>query len=357
MIIKKINFAHFSLRLKTPFMSSKQIIDKREGYILSLTDELGNTGLGECSPLPEFSSELLEQSYKDLNDLKSKLYNVQFTDKLFAIGNQFSVYNLSPSVHFAFEQAMLSLLINRNRSKNILHENFGELNSEININTVISIDTLENIETRIREKIKDGYNKFKVKIGRNKFEDDYELIKRIREKFGNGINIKLDASGKWNLEAAKNYLQRLSVFNIQYIEEPCSGFNTLCMLAHNSPIPIAVDESIRSIANAISVINDSNIKFIVLKPMILGGIISSFQLIKTAEGKNKSVVISSSFESAIGKSALVLLAACTNHNIAHGLGTSELLRQDICTDYYSVKSGKIKFAHENYPPQFNLKFT
>jgi len=352
MIIKEVKYTHFNLKLKTQFKSSKQILNTREGYILSLTDELGNIGLGECSPLPEFSKETLAQAQKNLHELR--LSKIQLVPDLFAISNQFSAINLTASGRFAFEQAILSLLINRSKNKNIILETFGNLKPQVNINAVFGFDKSENIIKEIFEKIRLGYNTFKIKIGRPNFDEDFSLIKNIRNKFGEAIYLRLDASGKWNLEDAKHHLKSLSAFNIQYIEEPCSGFNLLQTISHNSPIPVAVDESIRTITQAIHVINDSKIEFIVLKPMILGGILSSLQLIKTAESKNKKIIISSSFESVIGKSVLVLLAACSQHNFAHGLGTSELFFHDVSKDYYPVLNGRIKFDSQEYPPKFSL---
>jgi len=354
MTIKDFKSTHFSIDLKTQFQSSKQTLNKRSGFIISMTDELGNIGIGECSPLPQFSKESIELASNNLNELKLRLSKVQVMPDLLAISNQFSAYDLTSSVHFAFEQAILSILISRNRNTNLLTENFGEVQPQINVNAVVGFDSTENILNKISEKIDSGYSTIKVKVGRPNFDDDFELIKQIRLKFGNSIFIRLDASGKWNIDTAKQYLNLLSEFNIQYIEEPCSGFSSLQNVANNSRIPIAVDESIRSITNAVSVINDSKIEFIVLKPMILGGIVSTLQLIKTAESKHKKIIISSSFESAVGKSALVLLAASSKHNLAHGLSTSELFVNDVCEDHFPVLNGKIKFDEHNYPPKFLL---
>ena len=90
--------------------------------------------------------------------------------------------------------------------------------------------------------------------------------------------------------------------------------------------------------------------------MIYGGIISSLQLIKVAGKNNRNVIISSSFESAVGKSALVLLAASISHSFAHGLDTSEYFKQDICKDLFEVENGKIFCDIKNYPPQFDFSF-
>lgn len=355
MIIKDFKYFPFSLQLKNPFQSSSQIIKQRNGFIISLNDELGNQSFGEASPLINYSSELIDQVEIILRNLSSRLINLNIEENPDYVSQSLNNFNLVPSVRFALEQAILSLMIKKNKS--FVNQFVGTLKSEINVNAVFGFEESKNIFTVIEKKIQIGYNTFKIKIGRDNFEDDLKLIRAVREKFGEIINIRLDVNGKWRYEDRINYLEQLSLFNIQYIEEPCNNLNNLVTLAEISPIPIAVDESVHTIDDAFKVINNFNIEFIVLKPMVLGGLISSFRIIKEAEKKNKKVIVSSSFESAVGKSGLVLLASITSHNFAHGLDVSSLYEKDICLDPFIVKDGKINLAPESYPPQFNLKLT
>ncbi len=354
MIIKDFKYFPFSLQLKIPFQSSTQIITQKNGFIISLIDELGNQSFGEASPLSGFSRETNNDLIQNLSEIKSRFDNLFLLDVLSTINDQLSTFELLPSVRFSLEQAILSLMIKKNR--NFVNQFVGILKSVINVNAVFGFDDNRNIISAIDRKIEAGFNTIKIKVGRDDFENDFELIKEVREKFGRKINIRLDVNGIWELGKAKKYLERLSLFNIQYIEEPCSNLNDLIKLAEVSQIPIAIDESLESLDFALEIINNSKIEIIIMKPMVLGGLFSSFRIIKEAEKKNKKVIISSSFESAIGKSGLVLLAATTNHNFAHGLDTSEFFEKDICFDPFTVKDGKIYLASDNYPPQFNLNF-
>lgn len=355
MIIKDFKYFPFSLKLKTPFQSSAQTIKQRDGFIISLTDELGNQSFGEASPLSGFSKETHNDLIQNLSEIKTKLVDFFLSEDLTAINNQLSTLKLVPSLRFALEQATLSLLIERNKS--FIYQFIGNSKSEINVNAVFGFGEPNEILSAVEKKIDNGYNTIKIKIGRDNFEDDLKLIRGLRKKFGKEVNIRLDANGKWGLEEANKYLELLSPFNIQYIEEPCNNLRSLIKLSEVSLIPIAVDESTYTIDDLFEVINNSNIEFIVLKPMVLGGLISSLEIIKKAEKKNKKIIISSSLESAVGKSGLVLLATITNHNFAHGLDTSRFFENDICADPFTVKAGKINLSRENYPPHFNLKFT
>ena len=355
MTIKDFKYFPFSLQLKTPFQSSAQIIKERNGFIISLIDELGNQSFGEASPLMNYSSESSEQVEFVLHDIKNTLIDLSIEENPDAVSQSLDKFNLVSSVRFALEQALLSLTIKKNNK--FVEEYFGISKKEINVNAVFGFGEPNNVLSAIEEKIDDGYGTVKIKVGRNNFDDDLKLIRDIRKKFVDNIYIRLDANGNWKFEDAKIYLEQLSPFSIQYVEQPCSNTKEMIRLAEVSPIPIAVDESIHTIKDAFEIIDNSSVEFIVLKPMVLGGVFSSFRIIKEAEKKNKKAIISSSFESTIGKSVLVLLAAITNHNFAHGLDTSGFFVKDICSDTFEVKKGKIIFTPDNYPPHFNLKLS
>jgi len=250
------------------------------------------------------------------------------------------------------EQAIVGLLIKRNSK--FIEANFGLTKQEINVNAVIGFDGLESILTRIDEKIKSGYNTIKLKIGRDNFEDDYSLVAAVRNKFGDGIKLRLDVNNKWNAENTLSYLKRLEPFNIEYIEEPGGDLFSLFNLVKDSPISIGIDESLRSPDNAFTVINESKIDIIILKPGIYCGFLRALKLIRLSNELNKKVIISSSFESAIGKSGLVMLASLTNHELAHGLSSAEYFESNICNDEFSVKNGVISFDNAKYPPDFNI---
>ncbi|NJD22463.1 MAG: o-succinylbenzoate synthase [Melioribacter sp.] len=353
MTIKDFKYTPFSLQLKIPFQSSNQTIKLRVGFIISLDDELGNQSFGEASPLINFSYESNDQVETTLKDLRTQLIDFSIEETLDAVTQSLDSFKLIPSVRFALEQAILSLMIKRN--KNFVNQFVGNLKPIINVNAVCGFGETNEILSAIEEKINYGYYTVKIKIGRDNFKDDLELISKIRQQYGDGVSLRLDVNGKWKFEEAKNYLEQLSPFNIQYIEEPCGNLKNLKKLAEESPVPIAADESIHSIDDAFEIINNSNIEFIVLKPMVLGRMIALFRIIKEVEKKNKKIIITSSFESSVGKSGLVLLAAATNHNFAHGLDTSDFFEKDICSDPFIIKAGKINLSAKSFPPHFNVK--
>ncbi len=354
MIVKQFKYFPFLLKLNAPFQNSSNIITERKGFIISMMDEQENISYAECSPLPGFSSETFDDVETILKGLRFQLQGFSFKDDLHSISEFLSEFKLVPSLRFALEQVILNLIVRR--EKDFLVEHLGKFNSNIPVNAVMGFGKQEDIISSISKKYGKGFRTFKIKIGRESFEDDFRLIENIHEKFGDTINLRLDVNGKWSLEAAVKYSFLLNMFNIQYIEEPCKGILNISSLAESSPIPIAVDESFHSINEAKQIIQQSKIDFIIFKPTILGALIGAVDFIKEFENCGKRIIISSSFESAVGKSALVMLAALTGHLYAHGLDISNIFANDICTDFYETINGYISFDPHFYPPLFDLIF-
>ncbi len=55
MIIDRIRIFKFSLPFLTPVKIKDKLLKTREGYLIEISDRLGNTGWGEISPLFGFS--------------------------------------------------------------------------------------------------------------------------------------------------------------------------------------------------------------------------------------------------------------------------------------------------------------
>jgi len=180
------------------------------------------------------------------------------------------------------------------------------------------------------------------------------LIESIRKYYGHEINICLNINGVWDKQEAIERIKLLSPLKIQFIEEPCEHLETVVEISKKSPIPIAVGQSMNTTADVLNIIKSSNVEYINLKPTIISGILSSMKLIDEAEKKKKKIIISSSFESALGKSALIFLASLVSHKVAHDLDTSTQFNFNVSKDFYTVNNGKILFEPSTYPPKFDI---
>ena len=347
MIIKEFKFSPFSIKLKEVLVNSSFKIESRKGFIIKITDENNFSGYGEVAPLPGFSLETVDECEIALNKLYYSIIDMARKKEEFDLGEELQSISHLPSLLFGVEQAMISLLIKR-----------GELNSlvssekRISINGLVGIHPKEKILNSIDDLLADGFKTIKLKLGGSSVEDDIALVNKVSSRIDNSIKLRLDINGGWNYKQTEYALNHLPKEKIELIEQPVNNINELVMLSDFSPIPIGVDESIKNITDALDIVQRSNIQVVVLKPSILGSIIKTIALIKTAEKLGKKIIITSAFESVVGRSGLFLLASLVNGDFAHGLNTASYLSNDLDEDPYLVNNGEVLFNPNNYPPEF-----
>jgi o-succinylbenzoate synthase len=333
----RIEYSPYSLKLKIPFATSKGDITSRSGFIIKVTDEQSNSGTGDCSPFPEFGSESLEEAEKKSVQLKSiTLSDLQFSSIKDELINLISF----PALKAGLEQALLELL-SHNKHHSLMRM-FGINSSrEIPVNGVIGFLSPSESTERAKALVDSGYKTIKVKTGRDNFDIDYSVLYEIRNKVNDDIKIRIDSNGKWDLKSAIKYLNKLEQLKIEYAEQPVNSLEEYIELKKESSLPVAADESIRSFNDAMKFTDSDAIDYIIIKPMLLGGIFTSLEIIEQAKKSGIKTVVTSSFESAIGRKMDVLAAALVENNAAHGLSTADFFENDLMNPVDVVKNGII----------------
>jgi len=339
----ELTYSPYKLELKSSFETTHGKFVDRKGFIISIRNSNGVEGIGDTAPFPEIGSESLgdaEQALKSINlDLKIDLTIIResFNELL-------NDYDSLPSLRHGIEQALLNLIC---KEKNITVDKLLELNLKRVINVNASIGFLTKDETILKAKqlIEKGFKTLKIKTGRDEFEDDYNCIKAVRDEFGNDVKLRIDANGKWDLESATRNLSKLEDLNLEYVEQPVNSLENFVKLTNNVSFPLAADESIRTKKAAEDFINKNAADYLILKPMIIGGLLPTLKIIELAEKNNITPVITSSFESAVGKANAVIAAATVKKKIAHGLALNDYFKNDIIPDPFPVKDGKITLSN------------
>jgi len=340
----ELTYSPYKLELKSSFETAHGKFDNRKGFIISIRNSDGVEGIGDTAPFPDIGSESLgeaEQVLKNIKlDLKIDLTNIRESFK-----ELLNDYDSLPSLRHGIEQALLNLIC---KEKNVTIDKLLELNLKriINVNASIGFSAEDAAILKAKKLIKMGFKTLKIKVGRDNFEEDYNCIKTVRDQIGNDAKLRIDANGKWNLESAINNLEKLKEFNLEYAEQPVNSLDDFVKLKSDVSLPLAAaDESIRTIKAAEEFIKKNATDYLILKPMIIGGLLPTLEIIEMAEKNNIIPVITSSFESAIGKANAVIAAATVKKKITHGLGLNDYFRSDIIPDPFPVKDGKITLSN------------
>lgn len=336
----ELTYHPYELKLKTPFETAKGKITKRRGFIISLKSSSGKIGIGDVSPLSEFGSETYEQAEQRIASIKIAIRVGREGIKQ-SLKNLLSDFNSCPSLKHGLEQAIINLICNES-DISIAELLELRLKKEIAINASIGFLKPQEAADRALQFVKDGFKTLKLKTGRENFEEDFNAIRSIRKAVGEDVKIRIDTNGKWSLVEAINYLNKLKEFKLEYAEQPVNSVEEFNELKSKTSVPLAVDESIRDIESAKNFISEKAIDYVILKPMMLGGLLPTIEIIELAEKNNVAPVITSSFESAIGRAHTVIAAASVRVDIAHGLAISKYFENDIAEDKYPVINGMIK---------------
>ena len=338
----ELTYSPYNLSLSQPFMTSKGEIKERKGFIISLKSIKKAEGLGEAAPLPEFGSESYEDDEKALEKISLRL-KIDLNNPVPSIEENLSGFNHLPALKSGLEQAILNLICIE--KKTTLSELFHKpVSKNIQVNGVIGLLDKNSAVNRARELRLRGFRTLKIKAGRENFEDDLAVIKGIRDEVGKNINLRLDANGRWDINDSIQYCKQLEQFEPEYIEQPTSLVNNFEKISRETRIPLAADESIRSHSDAADIINNKLSSVLILKPMMLGGLTTTLRIIEKAEEQNLKVVITSSFETSIGRSAAVFAAAALRSQTAHGLAVAEFFKDTIVNDPFPVENGMINIG-------------
>ncbi len=320
----ELTYSPYKLELKSSFETAHGKFNKRKGFIVSIKNSVGVEGLGDTAPFPEIGSETFKDAEQALKNIKLDL-KIDLADIMESFKELLIDYDSLPSLRHGIEQALLNLIC---KEKNITIDKLLGLNLKRIININASIGFLPEDETikKAKKLIESGFRTLKIKTGRDNFEDS--CIKVIREEFGNDVNLRIDANGKWELDEAVKYLSKLKELNLEYAEQPVSSLENFIKLKSRISVPLAADESIRTIKDAENFIKKNALDYLILKPMIIGGLLPTLEIIDLAENNNITPVITSSFESAIGKANAVIAAATVNNEVAHGLALNDYFKNE-----------------------------
>lgn len=104
-------------------------------------------------------------------------------------------------------------------------------------------------ETLAAAKHAEGYRAFKLKVGFGA-ERDLRNLRILREHFGEGTTLMIDANQAWTPEETQTMSARLAEFNPAWLEEPIAADYPLPVwqqLARSTALPLAAGENLRGV--------------------------------------------------------------------------------------------------------------
>lgn len=307
-------------------------------YIIVNSNDGQKQGIGEIAPINNLSCDAVPGLEDKIAEVCRDISNYKYW-----IDEGLSDF---PSIRFGLETAMLEF---ESKERGILFpSDFTNGNKSISINGLIWMGELDFMLQQIREKIQQGFNCIKLKIGALDFDHELQLIQSIRKEYPREeIEIRVDANGAFSPEEAPAKLEKLAAFQVHSIEQPIrqKQWESMAELCMHSSIPIALDEEliglnrrVEKIKMLLAILPD----FIILKPSLHGGIAGCREWIEIAESLKIGWWITSALESNIGLNAIAQWTATLENTMHQGLGTGQLFANNIFSPL-EIKSGKLHY--------------
>ena len=184
-----------------------------------------------------------------------------------------------------------------------------------------------------------GMTTVKVKVGGASLAEDADRLAAVRATLGPGGRIRLDANGAWDVDSAVAAIERLARFDLELVEQPVADLDDLALVRRRVAVPVAADESVRTLDDARRLAALDAADAVVVKVQPLGGVRAALQVIEAA---GVPAIVSSLYETSIGLAAGVALAAALpDLPYACGLGTATLLAGDVVADPLVPEHGKL----------------
>lgn len=279
----------------------------REGALVRLTDNDGREGWGEIAPLPGFSAESLTSALASAKQIGSQLNTHEH------LRGVLRHPDLACSVRSGLAQAAWQLQ----------SSNSWSAGTAVRLQALLT-GSHEQILSQARQYASEDVSVVKVKVGQGAVSDDIRLVRKVSALLPEA-RLRLDANRSWQPDQARRFIDGVYDSNIDYLEEPLPPGADWRRLMQQSPLPIALDETLRETGTDERV---SAARVYVIKPALMGGLTVAESFIRTAVGTNKRCIISSSWESGIGMYTLLKLASGLPTE-AHGLDTYRLLAGDV----------------------------
>ena len=289
--------------------------------IVRLRDDAGNEGWGEAMPV-SFTEETGAADAVALREAAGKIAGREVEDPAAEV-DRLADFGGLKAARTGLETALLDLWA-RASGRPFSDALGGERRDRFALDGPIGLVSPEEAAEKAKGFLASGISTLKVKAGQD-LEADARRLLSLREAFGDRIRLRTDANGGYSADEAIQFTNKILPAGIDHFEQPVLPSGEGCFDVFREiramGIPIAVDESLFSLDDAERHIAEDAVDVGVIKIAKFGGPLAAREVARALEAAGKACILSSSYESHIGKSSgLALALSLENCDRAHELG-------------------------------------
>ncbi len=195
---------------------------------------------------------------------------------------------------------------------------------------------------RIRETY--GITTFKVKVGRRPFTLDVDVVRALREAFGDTVELYIDGNRGWTASESARALRSMRDLDLTLAEELCPADDVLGRrwLVRQTDIPFVADESASRPGEVTRELLDGSATAISIKTARTG-FTGSQRVLHLCEGLGVEVVMGNQIDGQIGTACSVAFGAAHRHTSARAGELSNFLdmSDDLLTEPLHITDGTL----------------
>ena len=358
MRITQFAWAPFSLAFVDAFRTASQGATSasegvREGVIVRVTTETGVVGLGEASPLAERG----EGTAADVVALCRSVGSGLVGDGGGGLPAMLGALATRPGGRALACGLETTLVDAAGREQGVSAASLlaqvdgGSVRDWVADRVVLNATIgQEDTEAAVRaavEAVAAGFGTVKLKVGmEERVEGEVRRVVAVREAIGDGVRLRIDANGAWDVERAVEtataLVKALGASGLEWIEQPVAAHDIegLRRVRSEAGVAVAADESAISVGHVEQLVGMGAVDAVVLKPMSLGGLAKTREAALVAQRAGVEVVVTTSIDSGVGTAAALHVAASLGDGMsACGLATGGLLESDLLREPLRVADG------------------
>jgi L-Ala-D/L-Glu epimerase len=299
-----------------PFAISLGTLYEAKNILVKIFTSSGLTGWGEGSPFPFIVGETQETAIalaKDFAQMWKGEDALAIGDRMQQL-HQYVPFNTT--VKSAFDMALYDIaaqdagmplyrFLGGEKKVLLTDETIGIAAPEAMAQTALHLQQL-------------GAPFIKVKLGKgNDGNADIARIKAIRQAIGSSIPLRLDANQGWDTATAISVLQALEQDNIQFCEQPVTGYDyaALKQVSDAVTVPVMADEACFNSFQARQLIGARACKHINIKLAKSGGILEAGNIATATAAAGMQCMLGGMIESKLALTANAHFACAFEHII------------------------------------------
>ena len=328
--IVSVEFGSMNVPLEGPFCIASGTVTTADVAIVRIRLSDGTEGYGEIAPLTPVTGETREQSLATARKLAERLIGRSISDKYKLLDQLTKDSRGEPAARCGLETALFDA---QARSQNIpLQELFGTTKHlTLQTDITIPIETLNRSLELARHWHNLGFKVFKMKVGLD-VKQDIKRVLAIANAYPD-VKFVLDANGGYTPNQAITfitYLESSIRTRIIAFEQPVQGndIEGMALVSKATLVAIAADESVKTLADAQTIIKRRAADIINLKIM-KSGIWETIQIINTVRTSESVIelMIGGMVETRLAMAASLAIALAYDIKILD-LDTPILMKDD-----------------------------